>query len=586
MVLERMKPLYKGKTRSLHSVLSIYISLFALAAMIISGMILYNKFVTVLREYATTSSVQLVEQVANTINTYIKDMTEISDYILYHNNTSYSYNKKDYTLILLDTVLKLRNDIVSFSVYDSAGDLILVAPSNNKIKQNIKIDNQSWYKNMKKYHGYYNFSPPHVQNLFENQYIWVVTLSIYVNLPESMLPAHSVLAMDVDFSSIDEYCSNVTIGKRGYVFIMDEHNNIIYHPQQQMLYAGIKQEDIDFIADKKDGAYVHPNGNNILVISSLKYTNWRVVGITYMSDMLEAREDAVEFILIMFGIACILIICISMFVAIKISKPLANLNDVMGNVISTNNLDIRSNETGFYEVERLSQSFNHMINTIEKLMEKIKNEEQELRKTELKALQAQINPHFLYNTLDSILWMCEQKDGPGAVKMVTALATLFRIAISKGKEIITIRDEITHAKSYLTIQQFRYRNQFEYTFDVDENLLSYSCLKITLQPIIENAIYHGIDRMVDKGLIEINVKDMGEKILMQVIDNGLGMPEEVLESILSYESKGGHGIGVKNVNDRIQIYFGKDYGLQIESELDVGTCVNIWIPKVEGDINI
>lgn len=586
MILKRIKSLFKRKTRSLHSVLSIYISLFALASMVVSGIILYNKFVTVLRENAITSSEQVVEQVANTINSYIKDMIEISDYIVYHKNTNDGYIKKDYILILFNTLLKSRNDIVTFSVYDSEGNLILVAPTNNKIKKNIRLDNQQWYKNMKKYHGLYNFSPPHVQNLFENQYIWVVTLSTYINLPGSMLPAHSILAIDVDFSSIDEYCSNVAIGKRGYVFILDEHNNIIYHPQQQLLYAGIKKEDIDFIADKKDGAYIHPNGNNIVVISSLKYTNWKVVGITYMSDMLEAREDAIEFIFVMFSIACILILCISMFVSIKISKPLANLSDVMENVVSTNNLSIRYNETGFYEVKRLSQSFNHMINTIEKLMEKIKNEEKELRKTELKALQAQINPHFLYNTLDSILWMCEQKDGAGAVKMVTALANLFRIAISKGKEIITIGDEITHAKSYLTIQQMRYRNQFEYSFDVDENLLSYSCLKITLQPIIENAIYHGIDRMVDKGRIEIKVKDKGEKILMQVIDNGLGMPEDVLKSILSYESSREYGIGVKNVNDRIQIYFGKEYGLQIESELDVGTCVNIWIPKIKGDVNI
>lgn len=584
MVLKKVKPFFKKGSKSLHFILSLNISLFALAAMAINGIILYNKFVATLTENVMTSSVQMVGQVANTISSYVKDMIEVSDSVVYHKNAGFDNDKKS-TLNLLDTTLKLRNDIVTFSVYDSRGNLIMVAPRDNRIKQNVRVTEQIWYKNMQKSQKLYHFSPPHVQNLFENQYVWVVTLSRYMNSYDGSFPANSVFAIDMNFSSIDEYCSNVTIGKRGYVFIMDENNNIIYHPQQQMIYAGIKQEDINFIADKKDGAYTQSGSNNIVVISSLKYTNWKVVGITYMSDMFEARNGTVKFISVMFGIACLFVFCISLFVSMRISKPIVNLTNIMEDVVSTN-LDIHCHEGGFYEVECLSQSFNHMIDRINELMDKIKAEEKELRKTELKALQAQINPHFLYNTLESISWMCEQNDGPGAVKMVSALASLFRIGISKGNEVISIREELTHAESYLIIQGIRYKNQFEYTIEADESLLAYRCLKITLQPILENAIYHGIDRMVDKGLIQIKVKDKGEKILMQVIDNGLGMSEDVLNGILSHESSGTYGIGVKNVNTRIQIYFGKDYGLHIESELDVGTCVNIWIPKIEGVINI
>lgn len=485
----------------------------------------------------------------------------------------------------MDAALRLRDDIVTFSVYDSNGDIIMVAPRDNKIKQNVRVTDQMWYKKMEQSQKFYHFSPPHVQNIFENQYIWVVTLSRYINSYDGKFPANSVFAIDMNFSSIDDYCSNVTVGKRGYVFILDENNNIIYHPQQQMIYAGIKQEDIGFIADKKDGAYIQPNTNNIIVISSLKYTNWKVIGITYMSDILETRNETIRFISSMFGIACILVFCISLFVSMRISKPITNLTNIMEDVVSTN-LDIHCNEGGFYEVERLSQSFNHMIDRINELMNQVKAEEQALRKAELRALQAQINPHFLYNTLESISWMCEQNDGPGAVKMVSALASLFRIGISKGKEIITIKEEIIHAESYLIIQGIRYKDQFEYTIEVDEEILTCRCLKIILQPILENAIYHGIDRMVDKGCIQIKIKDKGEKILMQVIDNGLGMPTDVLKDILSDKSIGKHGIGLKNVNTRIQIYFGKEYGLQIESELDVGTCVNIWLPKIEEDMHI
>ena len=165
--------------------------------------------------------------------------------------------------------------------------------------------------------------------------------------------------------------------------------------------------------------------------------------------------------------------------------------------------------------------------------------------------------------------------------MVTSLAKLFRISISKGHELITIEKEIQHAQSYLRIETFRYKNQFTYTFDVDENCLGYLCNKITLQPIIENAIYHGLNRMVDEGEITIRIREDGDDIILSVEDNGIGMTEEQCQEILRKEPGDRTGIGIKNVNDRIKIYFGEEYGLTITSELDEGTCVDIRMPKVE-----
>ena len=229
----------------------------------------------------------------------------------------------------------------------------------------------------------------------------------------------------------------------------------------------------------------------------------------------------------------------------------------------------------------LSDSFDHMVRRIQKLMEQVRQEEITLRKTELKALQAQINPHFLYNTLDAIAWLCEEGRNKDAENMVTSLAKLFRISISKGHELITIEKEIQHAQSYLRIETFRYKNQFTYTFDVDENCLGYLCNKITLQPIIENAIYHGLNRMVDEGEITIRIREDGDDIILSVEDNGIGMTEEQCQEILRKEPGDRTGIGIKNVNDRIKIYFGEEYGLTITSELDEGTCVDIRMPKVE-----
>ena len=216
-------------------------------------------------------------------------------------------------------------------------------------------------------------------------------------------------------------------------------------------------------------------------------------------------------------------------------------------------------------------------------MEQVRNEEVTLRKTELRALQAQINPHFLYNTLDSIAWMCEEERSREAVEMVNALARLFRISISKGHELIPIEKELEHARSYLKIQNYRYKNQFTYSFEVDENCLSYYCNKITLQPLIENAIYHGINRMIDEGEIIVRIYERGSEVIFEVEDNGVGMTEEQCSQILHHEPGDKSGIGIKNVNDRIRIYFGEQYGLSIESELDEGTKIIINMPKIRED---
>ena len=239
--------------------------------------------------------------------------------------------------------------------------------------------------------------------------------------------------------------------------------------------------------------------------------------------------------------------------------------------------------TAVTELQTLSDSFGHLTARVLELMEEIRREETELRMTELKALQAQINPHFLYNTLDSVQWMCERGKTEDAARMVRALAKLFRISISRGHELIPLSDELEHARSYLVIQSFRYRDQFSYRFDVDEHLGHYLCNKITIQPLIENAIYHGIDRMVDEGEIVISVHEAADNpndILITVSDNGVGMTPEQCRKILQKARSDSGGIGVKNVNDRLKIRFGERFGITLKSEQDVGTVVTVRIPKI------
>ena len=215
-------------------------------------------------------------------------------------------------------------------------------------------------------------------------------------------------------------------------------------------------------------------------------------------------------------------------------------------------------------------------------MQDIVTEHEEKRKSEFDSLQAQINPHFLYNTLDVIVWQIENEKQSEAVHTVTALARFFRLSLGKGKNIVTVKAEIDHVKNYLMIQHMRFKNKFDYEFEVDEDVLELSSLKLMLQPLVENAIYHGMEFMDGDGLIKISTWREADELYLSVTDNGLGMTEDKVSLVLEGKSNSGNGrgsgIGVKNVNERIKLYFGEDYGLKIDSEPDVGTTIIIYLP--------
>lgn len=269
-----------------------------------------------------------------------------------------------------------------------------------------------------------------------------------------------------------------------------------------------------------------------------------------------------------------------MFVSSRITNPIVELERSVKK-FESGEKNIGINISGSYEIQHLGKAIKSMVEQMNILMENIIHEQESKRKSELNALQAQINPHFLYNTLDSIVWMIENENYDGAIIMVTALARLFRISLSKGKNVIPLSDEIEHVRNYLTIQNIRYKNKFTYKIECEEETLNLASIKLVIQPLVENAIKHGMEFMDGDGEIIVKSYIENEELFIDVIDNGLGMPQETAEQILRGEKKlkgKGSGIGLKNVNERIQIYFGKIYGLQIYSEPDEGTTIRIHIP--------
>lgn len=532
-----------------------------------------DRYRSAMVQSAQTSSAQAVSQVSNTVGSYLSDMDQAMR--LVEQSVSESGESRDR---LLAAFLKFRPDVVAVTSYSADGELLDCWSPDREPKENI-LQNLSFDLDMARATGGSFMTAPHVETIFEGYYPWVVTMTA----PLEGGGEAAWVSLDLSFSGISSYIKNVSIGQRGYCFLMDDAGNIIYHPQQQLLYAGLKSEDTEALAALADGAYA--DDTVIYSVASVGESGWRAVGVSYVDELVNRNvNDMIRLSLWLAVVVLAVAVLTSWLLSRLIGKPLRGLASAMESFESDADHFTYRPVGGTREVQELSDSFEHMVLRIQELMTTVREEEVNLRKTELKALQAQINPHFLYNTLDSIAWMCEQGRNADAVKMVHALARLFRISISRGHELIPIAKELEHAESYLQIQMYRYKNQFTYTFDVDPDCLGYYCNKITLQPIIENSINHGLDLMVEEGRIDVRVRFDGDDIVFSVQDNGVGMGPEQLEAIMQHGPTDRTGIGIKNVNDRLKIYFGRSYGLSITSEPDVGTCVEIRMPRIrEGD---
>lgn len=526
---------------------------------------------------AQVNSEQSVQQTTGAVNNYISSMksriSEINEMVNDCPNAEEFSNR-------IAAFTQIQNDIYAVTVYGADGEIVSCSgenPLKKQIYKNLSFDGELFESAED-----FALSKPHVQTVLEGEYPWVVTLA--VKTEREVFGGGKYIAIDFSFSEIAKYIDNVGIGRHGYCFVIDGGGNIVYHPQQQLLFSGIKSENSEYISSLSDG--VHFEKNLIYTLNTTADKRWRIVGVNFTDELAaERRTQIITSVLISFFCCTVIAVTVLIIYSKIVNMPVKRLMNAMADFENeAEHFQFKGEREAVTELWSLADSFKHMTEKIQDLMERVRKEEAEVRKTELKALQAQINPHFLYNTLDSIQWMCERGKNEDAIKMVGALARLFRISISRGRELITIKEELQHAENYLIIQSYRYKDQFSYSFDVQEGLLGYLCNKITIQPLIENAIYHGIDRMVDKGEILVKVKeadDNNNDILIIISDNGVGMTEEQCRKVLQKDRSDSGGIGVKNVNDRLRIYFGENYGLSIQSELDVGTTVTVRIPKIE-----
>ena len=328
--------------------------------------------------------------------------------------------------------------------------------------------------------------------------------------------------------------------------------------------------------------------NDVQIVTSLvgdtmsQYIYYEVKGIQQSRAAYQAFfMNMIRFSLLGMGIVLILVIILSYYIPRSITMPITRISKVTDQV-AKGNLSVRAAAESGAEARMLSDSLNAMIDKINELLDQVTTEQIRLRKAEFELLQAQINPHFLYNTLDTIVWLAEAGDQKRVVSMVGNLSDFFRTSLNQGKDIISIREELAHVRSYLEIQQVRYQDILRYEITVPEDLYEYKIPKITIQPLVENALYHGIKNKRGQGTITVSGKRNENGFVLYVRDNGIGMTQERLKEVragiqkLSYTGKEIYGL--YNVNERIRLNFGETYGISIESTYGEGTCVSISLP--------
>lgn len=568
-------------------ILSVLMTL-SLVTVTVMGFLLYHRFKLASDKSAVANTEMTVESTIDRLNSSLLDLRQISDAANYNIVQEYDISSQEFTRqfsMLYETNV---DKIQSLALYGYDGMLIESEPVAT-VKDNVKVADQKWYQDARSEIENIHFSTPHVQNLFDDgtfRYHQVVSLSRSVDINDGSTSGSGVLLVDMKYSVLEDMLERINETSSGiYYYLCSRDGEIIYHPRWTEINRGLFKEKNNKAASYEDGIYeMKTDGQKEnIVVGSVAYTGWKLIGVVPESVQETSINKFRYYIITTILILVMMLLQVNRFISRKISRPIRELDESVKAYEAGAMPDIYIG--GSAEIRHLGYSVQKSYEQIEALMKEIIQQQTERRKSELDALQSQINPHFLYNTLESITWMIEAQRNKEAVVMISELAKLLRVSLSRGKTIISIGDELQHSRSYMNIQRVRYKERFKVEFLIDEEIKNYCIVKLVIQPLLENAIYYGVGNMDedDDGQILIRGEKKGEDIYISIEDNGMGMPEDIRSNILtdnSKVSKHGSGVGVINVHSRISLMFGPEYGLEVYSELDEGTKVVIHIPAI------
>ena len=552
---------------------------------IVSGSI----FLDHAQKTAEEHSVQLIHQVSNSMDVYVETIEKMVNYIqlelqdtpfftMESEGASGWESETDYIRSVLENVANSHREVAG--IFIATKEDLYVSTGMSRISRD-PFQNERWYREASE-------NPEEIQlisvvtgrNIVTNRSYSiddVFSLAKAVQDPETG-EVLGVILLDIRHDIIQSSINGVTIGEKGFVFVMDQEDNIVYTPVNGIVYR-VNPKWVKAMEPMS----VQIQGGSYQIRSELSpYTGWRTVGVFSMDEVMSSVNTIVYILFTCVIISLVLVVIVSFKFSRTLTNPIFKLKRLMKQAES-GDLTVRFNFEHNDEIGELGQSFNHMIARIDQLIQMVYVEQENKRTAEMKSLQEQIKPHFLYNTLDTISWMARDYDAEDIVRLVDALTNMFRIGLSHRKDIITVKEEITHVSNYLYIQKIRYKDKLNYVIHVDESLYAIEVPKLILQPLVENAIYHGVKAKRGGGTITITGVPEGENLVFTVQDDGAGMLQEKVEELNRRMSERSvldekKSFGLFYIRERIQLCYGTGYGVHVESTLGEGTRVTITLP--------
>lgn len=542
---------------------SFYLLTSILLVLIISSVYYYTTSSIILDD-ALESTRYAVEKSSEDLETYLSKMKNTAEY-LSKNQQIVAYlegGEQGPAMGIVDQALATEPSLASIVIVSKSGALL---SNETEIGQTLSENmmHEQWYVNAINNQQMPALTSARLQAFTMDKDSWVIALSqeIVDDDQENL----GVMLLDLKYEVIEGYLDHLPLGNEGFAFVMDENAQLVYHPDPVYFTSESKKQDlIQMVSDKKG----YDQTEEILTYHvQIPNTHWTLVGVASLDRLVLVRRQIIE-VLLTISVAVIVIMLIgSYLLAERMTKPISKLEAAM-----TAMKKLKDKNSGTYEVETLTEQYHQMLDRIQELLGEIKENERYLRQYELNALYSQINPHFLYNTLDTIVWMAEFDDSEKVIEVTKSLAQFFRVSLSKGQDMITLESEIDHITQYLFIQKQRYDDHLNYNIILPETLKHVMVPKIILQPIVENAIYHGIKEKTEGGHIEVTCDIVEASLIISVKDDGVGFSKTNNKQV-----KLG-GVGLENVKKRLTLLYGEQGQVTIDSAENKGTVVTLKLP--------
>lgn len=557
--------------------------------------IYYFKSSSIIETQVTNSLLQTLKQSQINISNRLNNISDISEEIFMDDRVKEFVGDDNNNNIPLqiDEVKELKTMFNNFA--DKRYNYrIRMFVSDNKIVSGERINffsvqdvmNEKWYEKVVDSKGRIVWLGTYTENYIDTGEMNVISCARVLKHSFNYDDNDGILLIDMPESNLSTILSGIKLGDDNNVFIVDNSGRVISHEDKSKLGQNIlSTEEVGYINSGSSGIKkINRDGKEFfLIYQIIDAAGWKIIAEIDANDITKTNS--------VFNNISILVLIIFTFIAfvsgifLLFAYTMENMNKQVKNLVNVIEkegievIDESITDTYKRDLTRLEKDVYNMMQKVKNLMKESYQAKIREREAQLKALQAQINPHFLYNTLDTINWMAVKIKAEDISFMVNSLAKYFRLSLSKGKSIVSIKDELELINVYLTIQHVRYKGAIQFEFKIEEEVEKYNIHKLTLQPIVENAIIHGIQKNKDRsGNILIEAKKIEEDIIFIISDNGVGMDSEMVEKVLINMPNGKEGsYGLYNVNERIKLYFGENYGIRIHSEKGVGTRIEIKI---------